>query len=87
MLGEPTASIAHEVNRPLAAVADARRACEMIAHSRHGATRRVPERTLLSLDGAKDTRSSGWLLPPVPEVFLNSFLLTNVPAAVVLSVM
>jgi PAS domain S-box-containing protein len=79
MLGELTASIAHEVNQPLAAiaaggeaslrwlarptpdveevrelttciVADARRASEIVARIRGMATRRVPERTLVSLD-------------------------------------
>ena len=79
VLGELTASIAHEVNQPLAAiaaggeaslrwlarsapdvdevleltkrvVADARRASEIIARVRAIATRRMPEKTLLSLD-------------------------------------
>jgi C4-dicarboxylate-specific signal transduction histidine kinase len=81
MLGELTASIAHEVNPPLAAivvggepglrwlaratpdvdevreitkrmVADARRASEIIARIRGIASRRAPEKTLLSLDDA-----------------------------------
>ncbi|MEA2877779.1 MAG: hypothetical protein QOF14_2975 [Hyphomicrobiales bacterium] len=79
MLGELTASIAHEVNQPLAAIAtngevglrllnrsvpdlaelreltqcvvdDARRAADVIVRVRAMATRRAPERALISLD-------------------------------------